>query len=37
MKAKQLLDTIKDLDLRRFGKNEYTDTKNNSGEGGLLK
>lgn len=24
MKAKQLLDTIKDLDLRRFGKNEYT-------------
>jgi hypothetical protein len=24
MKAKQLLDTIKDLDLRRFGKNQYT-------------
>ena len=33
MKAKQLLDTIKNLDLRRFGKNEYTDAKNNSGGG----
>ena len=33
MKAKQLLDTIKNLDLRRFGKNEYTDAKNKSGGG----